>query len=134
MEESDILADQRMMQCPDWARGQDTDPVIKRLKVIMEEFGDVAPNIAQLNSELAEVKSLCQHWNLLEIVNSIVTRLMKDLTGQVTYARLVPTAIRIELFKRVHGHDAGHFGYAKIYPLFSERFCWHGKSTDIKTG
>ena len=62
----------------------------------------------------------------------VVKRIMKDLTGRVTYACLVPAAMRVELFKRVHGQDAGHFGYAKIYPLFSERFFWHGMSTDIK--
>ena len=56
---------------------------------------------------------------------------MKDLTDQVTYARLVPAAMRIELYKRVHAQDAGHFGYAKIFPVFSERFFWHGMSTDI---
>ena len=55
MEEPDILADQCAMQCPDWVRAQDADPVIKRMKVIIEEFGDVAPNKAQLNSELTEV-------------------------------------------------------------------------------
>ena len=82
--------------------------------------------------ELAEVKSLCQHWKLLEIVNGVVTRVMRDLTQQKIYASLVPAAMRIELFKRVHGHDAGHFGYAKIYPLFSERFFWHGMSIDIR--
>ena len=74
MEKPDILADQRAMQCPDWVRAQDADSVIKRLKVIMEEFGRVAPNKAQFNSELAEVKSLCRHWNLLEIVNTRVER------------------------------------------------------------
>ena len=57
---------------------------------------------------------------------------MSDLTEQKVYARLVPAAMRIELFKRVHGHEAGHFGYAKIYPLFSERFFWHGMSLDIR--
>ena len=125
------MADQRAMQCPDWVRAQDADPVIKRLKKIMEEFGGVAPNKAQLNSEPAVVKNLCLHWHLLEIVNGVATRIIKDRTGQVTYARLLPTAMCIELFKTVHGHDAGHFGYAKIFPLFSECFFWHGMSTDI---
>ena len=128
----DVLADQRAMQCSDWVRAQDADPVVKRMRELMKEFGGVAPNNAQLISELAEVKSLCQHWNMFEFVNGVVTRVMKDLTGRVTYARLVPAAMRVELFKRVHGQDAGHFGYAKIYPLFSERFFWHGMSTDIK--
>ena len=52
LEEPDILADQCVMQCLDWVRLQDADPVIKRLKEIIEEFGGVAPNKAQLNSEL----------------------------------------------------------------------------------
>ena len=111
---------------------RDAEPFIKRLKEIMEEFGGVAPNKAQFNSELALVKNLCRHWNLLEIVNCVVTSMLKDLTSQMTYACLVPSAIPIELFKRVHGHDAGHFGYTKIFPLFSERFFWHGMSTDIR--
>ena len=62
-------------------RTQDADPVIKRLKVIMKEFGDVAPYKAQLNSVQVEVKSHCQHRNLLEIVNGVATRVMKDQTG-----------------------------------------------------
>ena len=128
----DVLADQRAMQCSDWAHEQDADPVLKHLKALLKEFGSVAPNNAQLISELVEVKSLCQHWNLLELVNDVATRVMKDLTGQVTYARLVPADMCVELFKLVHGQDAGHFGYAKIYLLFSERFFWHGMSTDIR--
>ena len=98
----------------------------------MEEYCDVAITKEQLVPELAEVKHLCQHWNLLEIINGVVTRVMHDLTKQKVYARLVPAAMRIELFQRVHGHEAGHFGYAKIYPLFSERFFWHGMSLDIR--
>ena len=119
------------MQCPDCAHVQGADPVIKRLKVLMEEFEGIAPNKEQLNSELAEVKNLCQYLNLLEIVNGFATRDIKDQTGRKTYARLVPAVMGIELFKRVHGHNTGHFGYAKIYPLFSERYFWHGMATDI---
>ena len=37
----------------------------------------------------------------------------------------------IELLKKDHGHDTGHFGYAKIFPLFTELFYWHGMSKDI---
>ena len=40
--------------------------------------------------------------------------------------------MRFELFKRVHGHNARHFGYAKIYPFFSEPFFWHRMATDIR--
>ena len=126
------MADQRLMQCPNWVYTQDADPVIKPLKEIMEEFCGFALNKALLNPELAEVKNLCQYWNLLEIVNGVATRVMKDLTGQVTYALLVPAAMSIELFKKVHGHNAGHFGFAKILPLFSEHFFWHGMSTEIR--
>ena len=64
--------------------GADADPVLKQLKELMREFGSVAPNSAQLNSEQAEVKNLCQHWNLRELVNGVATRVMKDLTGQLT--------------------------------------------------
>ena len=89
------------------------------------------PNV-QLRSEAEEVKNLCKLWNLLEIINGVATPTLKDLTGRKIYACLVPAAMRIELFKRVHGHNAAHFGYAKIYPLFSERFFWHGMATDIR--
>ena len=84
------------------------------------EFEDIAPNKVLLRSELAEVKSLCQHWNFLKIINDVATKTMKDQTGRKTYVCLVPATMHIEPFKRVHGHDTGHFGYAKIYPLFSE--------------
>ena len=40
--------------------------------------------------------------------------------------------MHIELFKRIHGHDTGHFGYAKIYPLLMECNFWIGKSTDLR--
>ena len=92
----------------------------------------IAPSKVQLRSELAEVKSLSQQCNLLEIINGVATKTMRDQTGRKTYVRLVPATMRIELFKRVHGHDAGHFGYAKIYPLFSDHFFWHGMATDIR--
>ena len=76
------------------------------MRELIEDIGEVAPNKVQLRSELVEVKSLCQHWNLLEKINGVATRVMKDLTGRKTYARLVPAAMGIELFKTVHGH--GH--------------------------
>ena len=95
-----LLADQQAMQCSDWEKFQDADPVIKQLKALMNELGGVAPNKVQLRSKLAQVKSLCQHWNLLEIINGVATRIMKDHTGRKIYACF-------ELFKRVHGYDAG---------------------------
>ena len=51
------LADQQSMQCSDWQRAQDADPVIKRMKILMEEYGDVAPTEEQLLSELAGTKA-----------------------------------------------------------------------------
>ena len=48
---------------------------------------------------------------------TVATRALKDLTGRKIYACLVSAAMHLELFKRVHVHDAGHFGYAKIYPI-----------------
>ena len=60
-----LLADQQRMQCSDWECAQDADPVIKPMKILMEEYGDVATTKDQLLPELAEVKSLCQHWKLL---------------------------------------------------------------------
>ena len=79
------MADQQSMQCSNWQRAQDADPVIKRMKILMEEYGDVAPTKEQLLPELAEVKSLCQHqhWKLLEIINGVVTRVMRDLIYKV---------------------------------------------------
>ena len=56
-----LLAEQHQMQCSNWKRAQDADPVIKRTKELMREFVDVAPNKVQLRSEPAEVKSLCKH-------------------------------------------------------------------------
>ena len=53
------------------------------MKILLEEYGDVAPTSEQLLSELAEVESLCQHWKLLEIINGVVTRVMRDLTHKV---------------------------------------------------
>ena len=50
------------------------------MKILMEEYGDVAPTKEQLLPELAEVKSLCQHWRLLEIINGVVRQVMRDLT------------------------------------------------------
>ena len=69
----DVLADQCAMQCSDWVRAQDADPVVKQLKELKKEFGGVAPNNAQLISELAVVKNLCQHWNMIELVKGVVT-------------------------------------------------------------
>ena len=131
--EADILADQDKMSCQDWVKAQTADPAIRRTREILREFGKVTPNKNQLISEMAEVKALCQHWRLLEIIRGVVTRVVGNLAGFKTYARLVPVTMRTELFKRVHGYDTGHFGYAKIYPLFVERFFWHGMSTDIQS-
>ena len=74
------MAGQQSVQCSDGERAQDADPVI--MKILMEEYGDVAPTSEQWLSEL-EVKSLCQHWRLLEIIGGVVTRVMRDLTYKV---------------------------------------------------
>ena len=75
------LVDVEEMQCTDWERAQDADPVIKRLTELMREFVDIAPKKVQLRSDPAEVKSFCKHWNLLEIINGSMKRALKDLTG-----------------------------------------------------
>ena len=77
------MADQQSMQCSERERAQDADPVIWRMKILMEEYGDVAPTSEQWLSELAEVKSLCQHWRLLEIIGGVVTRVLRDLIYKV---------------------------------------------------
>ena len=46
-----LLADQSQMLCSDWEHAQDAEPVIKRMKELIEEFADVAPNDVQLGSE-----------------------------------------------------------------------------------
>ena len=69
-----LLADQHNMQCPDLECAQLADPVIRRMRELIKEFGQVAPNDVQLTSELAEVKHLCAHWNLLEIINGVAKR------------------------------------------------------------
>ena len=52
-----LLADQQSMQCSDWERAQDADPVIKRMKILMEEYGDVAPTKEQLLPEWRRLKA-----------------------------------------------------------------------------
>ena len=95
-------------------KAQGTNPVIKRLKELLEEFKTEAPYNVQLNSEMAEVKYLCSHWNCLEIVRGVVTRVTGDLTGRKIYSHLVPINMRIE-------QDTGRFGYAKMFPLFAKK-------------
>ena len=56
------------MSCLDWLKAQDAYPAINHTEDLMLEFGNEAPKKRQLNSDIAEVKSLCDHWNLLEIV------------------------------------------------------------------
>ena len=48
-----LLAEQQKMQCSNWEHAQDADPVIKRIKELMREFGEVAPNPVQLRSQTA---------------------------------------------------------------------------------
>ena len=127
------IAVKAYLKSTDWEKAQMLDPAIKRTRELMKEYESVAPTKVQLKPELMEVKAICQHWNLLEIIKGVVTRTTSDLTGQKSFSRLVPVSMRIEIFKRIHGYDMGHFGYDKIYPLFSERFFWPGMSTDIKT-
>ena len=62
----DLLAEQSQMQCSDLECPQDANPVIKRMKEMMKEFGDVSPNDIQLGSKRQGVKDLCKHWNLLK--------------------------------------------------------------------
>ena len=50
------------------------------MKILMEEYGEYSE---QWLLELAEVKSLCQHWRLLEIIGGVVTRVMRDLINKV---------------------------------------------------
>ena len=56
----EVLADrQKHMSCTDWEKAQDVDPAIKRMKELMEKFGNESPNMGQPTSEIAEVKGLC---------------------------------------------------------------------------
>ena len=70
----DVLVDrQKHMSCTDWKKAQDAYPAIKHMRELIKEFGHGASNKRQLKSAMAELKSLCDHWNLLEIVHCVVT-------------------------------------------------------------
>ena len=79
----DEFADKRhTMSCSDWVKAQDTDPAIKHMKEFIEELRAEAPNKIQPCSEIEEVKDLCSHWNCLEIVRGVVSRVTGDLTSR----------------------------------------------------
>ena len=44
---------------------------------------------------------------------------------------LVPDSLKLQLFMRVHAHEAGHTSYDRVYDLMQARFWWIGMSSDI---
>ena len=70
--EKDIFAGQNSMCCSDWEKSQSADPAIKRVRMLLEMYKDEPPSKRALNSETAEVKDLCRHWNLLQVIRGVV--------------------------------------------------------------
>jgi len=124
----------------EWVLAQKTDPVLARVRKIIEERDatrsqdTVPPN---LDRELPEVKAyLRTHYSKLYFAPSKILCLQENKTygigeGDIRILRLAPHEFRIALFHRVHRRDLLHYSYEKVYPILRDRFWWTNMSQDI---
>ncbi|XP_070404318.1 uncharacterized protein [Nothobranchius furzeri] len=92
---------------------QVSDPVLGMVRDWME--AGTRPDWSALSSQGPETKSLYSQWNNLELHGSVLYRRCRapDWGGDILQL-LVPRALRLEVFRWVHGAaGTGHFGNGK---------------------
>ena len=120
----------------DWVREQAQDVVLGRLKGLMKEYGAQKPSKKILKGEIASVKYLSRHWDMLvmdsqDILCRQVSLKQNRGTGVYFLQRLVPTRWQAILFARVHRFECMHMGYDRVYTMLFARWYWYGMSQDI---
>ena len=118
----------------DWTREQAEDVVLGRLKGLMHQYGAQKPPKPILKAELASVRYLSRHWDMLGTdAQGILCRQVTLAKGaRVSFQqRLVPAKWQATLFTRIHRHECMHMGYDRVYAMVFARWYWYNMSQDI---
>lgn len=112
----------------DWAREQDKDAVIHKVKQIVRA-GRRPTRVDRQELSQSVVRYL-QQWDTLRIDRGVLVKMSR--LGEVETSRVViPTHMRKECLSQIHD-KMGHLGRDKTYSLAQERFYWLGLESDVK--
>ena len=116
-----------------WAEQQQKDIVLSRLRDLLMQNPDQKPKSEFLKNEAQLVQSYCKHWGNLVVEDEVVKRKHFPAVDSEMELRqiLVPDKLKLQLFMRIHGYEAGHTSYDRVYDLMQSRFWWCGMSTDV---
>ncbi|MCG8049377.1 MAG: RNase H-like domain-containing protein [Candidatus Thiodiazotropha endolucinida] len=118
------------LSATDWARGQDTDKVLARVKTLLQR--QRPPTARERASESPEVRRYLRDWAKLSVKNGVLYR--SAIVNGDSYEQLVvPKNVTDIIFKALHD-DQGHQGRDRTLWLIKTRFFWLGMDGDISRG
>ena len=120
-----------------WRKEQVSDPVLGRLRGLMQLHGTQRPTKAQVQGETPAVRHLCRQWAILHIDKDglLIRRVHRSpvVPGRVDFhQRLVPGAWQKIIFLQVHRQECLHMGYDRVYAVVAKRFYWYNMSNDLQ--
>jgi len=88
---------------------------------------------AELQGELEAVRKYIRHWEQLFLDGEVLSLRPSSPGSKQSRGKrkLVPSTLRLELFKRVHQQEAGHSSYDRVHAMLASRFWWWGMSEDL---
>jgi hypothetical protein len=131
----------------DWAKEQEKDPILKRVKKWVIQYPHGVPE-EELELEETEIKAYLHLGDNLRIIQGVLLKEvlipvekvdLKSETFQnqpemeMKYQKLVPKHMTLGLFRVWHGRpESAHLYYQRLYPVMRERFFWLGMAKDIQ--
>ena len=115
------------LKATDWIKGQDSDPVISRLKYLL--IGGKKPSKTEASSEFPDIKRFLRDWDKLVLKDGVLYR-QTNLYDQEFDQILVPTSAKQIVLTVMHD-GMGHQGRDRTAYLVKTRFFWLGMDTDI---
>ena len=115
------------LKATDWIKGQDSDPVLSRLKYLV--IGGKKPTKTEASGELPDVRKYLRDWDKLVLKDGVLYR-QTHLYDQEFDQILVPTSAKRIVLTVMHD-GMGHQGRDRTSYLVKTRFFWLGMDTDI---
>lgn len=111
-----------------WQQEQDDDPVIGRLKILLES--DYKIDFDSLQQESIAIQKFWREKKNLELMKGILVR-NTVIDGIEVQQIVLPESMKALALKGLHD-DVGHQGREKTSWLVKQRFYWVGMDADIK--
>ena len=121
--------DLRVMSPAEWIKLQEEDPVIGKVREILQKQGDVSECRSTLGGQ--QVLCLLKEKDRLCLRDGILFR-RRIIDGSKSFQFVLPAVMHQVALKGLHD-DTGHLGKDKTLDLLGQRFYWPGMTRDVES-